>query len=156
MYIEQSLLYARNIAMVLNLNIGYVSLQFHIVFNNDFETVEDSYQGLVLKRQEQLYNNKREIHYNDKSNILNNIKVWIDTKLQSSILFNILSFISSIIDSNSSNNQINSYAKANPNREIYYDTSIVKANNRRSIDHSNNAAIASHNMQTYFNRNSNE
>ena len=50
MHVGRSSQHAGNVALVLNLSTGHVSPQFHVVFDDNFETVSDLEAGSVPKR----------------------------------------------------------------------------------------------------------
>ena len=49
MHAGKSVQHAGNVSLVLNLSAGHVSPQFHIVFDDNFETAEDLERGSVPK-----------------------------------------------------------------------------------------------------------
>ena len=75
MHVGKSVQHAGNVSLVINLSTGHVSSQFHVVFDDNFETVEDLERGSVPKRWSWLCEHKREIHFNDNGEVLDNTKV---------------------------------------------------------------------------------
>ena len=79
--------HAGNVALVLNLKTGHVSPQFHVVFDDYFETIDDLHNGVVPNRQDWLHEHRRETHLDENGTPLDNTRVWTDAELQSSMLF---------------------------------------------------------------------
>ena len=53
-YLSRSPVYAGNVVMVLNLSSGHVSLQYHIVFDNDFSLIPSLRTNMILSNQADL------------------------------------------------------------------------------------------------------
>lgn len=88
-YLGRSKQHASNVALILNLQTGHISPQFHVVFDDNFETVDSLRRGIEPKRWRWLATHKREYHLNDKNEIIDGTKVWTDTELESSTLFEV-------------------------------------------------------------------
>ena len=74
---------------MLNLQTGHVSPQIHVVFDDNFETVDSLRRGVEPKRWKSLPTHKIEYHLNDNNEIIDGTKVWTYSKLESSILFEV-------------------------------------------------------------------
>ena len=98
MHVGRSPQHASGVALALNLSTGHMSPQFHVVFDDKFETVEDLEKGIVLKRQNWLCKHKRECHCDEQGAMLDNTKMWTNSKLESSMLFEIPKNPKSIIN----------------------------------------------------------
>ena len=59
------------------------------MFDDNFETVESLRKGVEPQRWKWLATHKREYHLDDNGKILDGTKVWTDTELESSILFEV-------------------------------------------------------------------
>ena len=66
-----------------------MSLQFHLVFDDAFETVDALKNGVEPKRWKWLVERKRECSLNDNGDIIDGIKMWTDSELESSMLFEV-------------------------------------------------------------------
>ena len=58
-YLGRLLAHASNVALVLNPNTGFVSPQFHVVFNDDFTTVSHLQKGTVPPNWDTLVTNSQ-------------------------------------------------------------------------------------------------
>ena len=76
-------------ALIINLYTGHVSPQFHIVFDDNFETVASLYSGIEPKRWRWLSQHRREFNLNDSDAMIENTKVSTDTELERSTLFEV-------------------------------------------------------------------
>ena len=85
----QSKQHALNVSLIINVHVGYVSPQFHIVFDENFETVASLRSGIKPKRWKWLSRHRRELYLNDSDAIIDNIKVWTNTELERSTLFEV-------------------------------------------------------------------
>ena len=81
--------HASNVALILNLQTGHVSPQFHAVFDDNFETADSLRKGVEPKRWKWLATHKKEYHLNDRNEIIDGTKVWADAELESSVLFEV-------------------------------------------------------------------
>ena len=77
-------------ALKLNLKTGHASLQFHVFFDDDFETADSLGRGVEPSRWKWLAEHRREFHPNDNDTIIDNNKMWTITELEISILFEVL------------------------------------------------------------------
>lgn len=87
--VSRSKQHASNVALILNLQTGHISPQFHAMFDDDFETANSLRKGTEPKRWKWLATHKRECHFDDDGNVIDGMKVWIDSELESSILFEV-------------------------------------------------------------------
>ena len=97
MHVGKSQQHAGNVSLLLNLSTGYVSPQFHVVFDDNFETVEYLEHGTVPKRWTWLCEHTRKVHHDNEGNILDNTKVWTNAELESSTFFDVPKHPSSIL-----------------------------------------------------------
>ena len=67
--------HASNVALTLNLQTGHISPQHHVIFDDNFETVHSLRKGTEPKRWNWLATHKREFHFDDNGNIIDEIKV---------------------------------------------------------------------------------
>jgi hypothetical protein len=60
-YLGHSPYHANNVALILNLSTSHVSLQYHIVYNDNFTTVDSLCIGTVPSNRPELYSNSCEL-----------------------------------------------------------------------------------------------
>ena len=53
-YLRHSTRHAEHIALILNITMGHVSLQYHLIFDDDFTTVESMKLGKILMNWDKL------------------------------------------------------------------------------------------------------
>ena len=81
--------HAANVALILNLQTGHVSPQHHVVFDDNFETVQSLRDGVEPTRCRWLVEYERECHADNDGSIVDGAKVWTDSELESIILFEV-------------------------------------------------------------------
>ena len=62
---------------MLNLQTGHISPQFHVVFDDYFETVDSMRKVTEPAKWKWISSHKREYHLNDKKEITDGAKTWI-------------------------------------------------------------------------------
>ena len=80
---------ALNVALMLNIRKEDISPQFHVVFDDNFETVDASRKGVEPKRWKWLVEHRRQHHVNDEGDTIDGTKMWTFSELESSALFEV-------------------------------------------------------------------
>ena len=73
-HLGRSKQHASNVALILNLKTGHVSPQYHVVFDDNFETVQSLRDGIEPTRCKWLVEHKRAHHKDDDGNIIDGTK----------------------------------------------------------------------------------
>ena len=88
-YLGRSKKHSSSVALILSLQTCHVSPQFHVVLDDDFETVDSLRRGVEPSRWKWLPKHRREFHLDDNNSMIDNSRTWTDTELESSILFEV-------------------------------------------------------------------
>ena len=75
--------------LILNLQTSHVSPHSHVVFDDDFETVDSLQRGIEPTRWKWLAEHRREFHLDENNSIIGNSRIWTETELESSVLFEV-------------------------------------------------------------------
>ena len=74
---------------MLNFRTGYISSQFHVIFDENFETDVSLRSGIKPSQWTYLCEHHRRFHLNDRDQIIENAKLWTESELESSTLFEV-------------------------------------------------------------------
>ena len=107
---------------------GHASPQFHVVFDDDFETVDVIPHGVEPSHWRWLSDHRCEFYLNDNDDIIDNTKMWTNIELKSRILFEVPQHNKAI---NNSSVEIT----LNNNSKASQDTTIVTQNATSATQH---------------------
>ena len=137
-YLGRSKNHASNVALVLNLQHGHVNPQFHVAFDDNFETADSLRKGTEPIKWKWLASDKRECHLNDKKGNHRWHKTWTDSELERSTMFEVPK------ESNDDTTNNKSSAETTPSILLVRHVNVNINNNNEEI----NATIAENNDVT--------